>query len=408
MATRELHLAVFSGDSHGILAFIASPRTGLSFLDDAEPDYGFDYEGDNPDITQTIVEASLPRPIFPVRTSPPLREVEERIRAMNMRHCRHLTCVQNLFARSTLAEQPCADLRALRIYMWDLASPRLVKMLATQFPDLEELQLGFCHPYIHDPCLPLKFWVRPEFLVSSAIWDIFGGVGQVQPANLRLTRLKKLTLQRSGINRVQLQKWIECNPGLVDLRMHHVAGVDATFVQWLGRYYGPSTGDHADPGAAAPAKLTTLALESCTSLHLETLDDLAWLDSFFPARARAPVTTDQDDKPRAPAFNILSFRDSTRVSSSALMAYLALKRPAVRQVTFPDGRVLVETTTDPGNDGDIGPELCSSRAYSTTLACDDTQPSPVPYLRFRRFSRRFPRRLAGTGDDIIEPDSHVA
>ncbi|OQU96260.1 hypothetical protein CLAIMM_02367 [Cladophialophora immunda] len=395
MATQELQLAVFSGNLHGILAFLASPRTGFSFLDDAEPDYGFDYEDDDPNVKQQAVEATLPRPVFPARRRPPRRDIEEKIQAIALRHCIRLIRLQNHKACSVLSAQNSANLRSLSLYMWDIMLPELTKLLATNFVDLEELRLGFCHPYINDPCLPLKYWVHPDFLEPTTIWDAFGGIGEEHAANLRLKKLKKMTLQRSGIDRTQLQKWIESNPGLVDLRLHHVAGVDAEFVQWLGTYYRSNAGDHIDPDAPRPAKLRTLALESCTSLSLGSLDDLNWLDSVFDIPGKGAGDLD-----KTTAFQVLSFRDSTSVSSSSLLQYLALKRPQVRQVTLPDGRVLVENTTDPDNDGDFDQAIYGCRAFSATLQNCDNEPSPLPYLRFRRFTTP----PTGSGDEIIEPD----
>ncbi|KIX97515.1 uncharacterized protein Z520_06967 [Fonsecaea multimorphosa CBS 102226] len=397
MATQELQLAVFSGNIHGVLAFLASPRTGHSFLNDAEqPEYDFDYADDHPQVKQKVVEATLPRPVFPVRRRPLRRDVEESIQAVAFRYCGRLIRLQNSLACTALSAKGWATLQSLSLYMWDIMAPELTKLLASQFADLEELRLGFCHPYIHDHCLPLRYWDHPDFLEPSPIWDALCGIGEEHAAHLRLKKLKKLTLQRSGISRDQLQKWIECNPGLVDLRLHHVAGVDAEFVQWLGTYYRVDTGDHAAP----PAKLRTLALESCTSLSLGSLEDLSWLDSLLPTPGKG--TKDPEDA--ASVFQVLSFRDSTSVSTSALMQYLALKQPQVRQVTLPSGRVLVENATDPNTDCSFDPAIYGRRAHSTRLKEDDQDSSPVPYLRFLRFRRR----AAGNADEIIEPDPRCA
>ncbi|EXJ53339.1 uncharacterized protein A1O5_13433 [Cladophialophora psammophila CBS 110553] len=341
MAAHHLQLAVFSSRLYGVMAFISSRRSGESHLSDAKPEDYYDCDDDDADprFNQHIVEASLPRPIFPVRRRPRSKVIEDRIHALALRHVGRLIRLQNSMACSVLSTPTLANLQTLTLYMYDLMSPNLTSILATFFPNLQELHLGFCHPYIHDSCLPPKYWTHPNFLEPTTLWDVFGGIGVEHAANLRLKRLKKLTLERSGINRTQLQKWIQRNPDLTELRLRHVAGVDAEFVQWLSTYYHSDISDYRNLDVARPAELKVLALENCATLSLQSLEDMKWLDPLFNIPGRRA-----EDHDKTTAFQILSFRESTSVSTSSLMQYLAIMRPNVRQVTLPDSRVLIENT----------------------------------------------------------------
>ncbi|OAP55663.1 hypothetical protein AYL99_09815 [Fonsecaea erecta] len=404
--TSDLRLAVFSDRLHGALAFLEAPKTGHSYLNDTPEEADFDGmrldDPKHPDVKRRVLQAVLPRRCIPLRWRLAQAENEQQIRASDLFRCCLMVSLQNNLAAAVLAKcnrsSRWGNLRALTLFMWDLVSPELGCVLATRFPELRELRVGLCHPYIQNPCLPLNYWTHPGYLMPNTVWDCFGvGIGEENDhQRLCLRNLEKLTVERAGTSCVQLQRWIRANPRLVDLRLRCVSGVDVQFVNWLGVYFGSLDDTRTREGQMDHAKLHTLALDSCHSLELDTVDDLAWLDGLL-----SPMDSDDEKEVNTSmAFKVLSFRDCSKVSSAAILEYLAVKRPQVRQVTLPDGRVLVENATVLENDGGYDRAVHGYWSWCARIhAMDLDELSPVPYLRFLPHKRHEPNTDAPLADD---------
>ncbi|EXJ54025.1 hypothetical protein A1O7_09362 [Cladophialophora yegresii CBS 114405] len=444
LALQNLRLAILPRHIHGVLAFLSS-----STFDGIESDLGDTYF-DEPTRNQVIIPSALPPLDGPQRSRtkcPSQRTVTP------AQYREKLLQLQNALACSILSTPTLVRLSALTLHIYHIVSPSLTEILATLLPNLRDLRLNFCHPYLHDTCLPAQYWTNPVYLEPSPIWNALAGVGGDSGANLRLRKLEKLTVERAGITSFQLRKWIECNPNLRELRLRNVAGVDAEFVQWLGQYYGA---DDAEPKAARPARMKILALESCSSLVLDNVEQLTWLDSLFGAFKAGLCDREDDDDS---ALQVFSLRYSKSVQSPALCAYLESRRPGVQQITLPDGRTLAPKSRHKGSgtnepsegvhpsrtcsrekrhrprimqpvsqregqdDGDNNVETSDinvgvhalSMDESQTQSVDDesdtsedesTSTSPVSYLRL--INRRPPRKgCKFIPNDIIEPDPDV-
>lgn len=319
LALQNLQLAVFPREIHGLLAYLAS-----SSSEDLDAGFG-ELSDENPTRNQITIPAPLTASLLGDKRSkhPVLSPAQYR---------EQLFRLQNALACSILSTPTLANLHSLTLHIYHITSSSLTQILATHFPNLQHLRLNFSHPYIHDSCLPAKYWTSPVFLRGSPIWNALAGIGDDSAACLRLRKLETLTLERAGITSVQLRRWIEHNPRLSRLTLRNVSGVDPEFVQWLGEYYdGEKTGDER------PAvKLKTLALEHCSSLSIKSIEELGWLDSLFESRQMEP-----SDGESSPGLEVLSFNGSQDVSRIFLLAYLETMRPPVQQITLPEGKVLV-------------------------------------------------------------------
>ncbi len=439
LALQNLRLAVFPRHLHGVLAFLSS-----STFDEFDADIGASCY-DDPCRNQVIVTSPVPTINGALRSK---TKAPARTSLTTAQHREKIFQLQNTLACSILSSPPLACLTSLTLHLYHITSPSLTEVLATLLPNVRDLRLNFYHPYLHDTCLPAQYWTNPVHLQPSPIWNALAGIGDKSNVKLRLRRLERLTIERAGITSFQLRKWIECNPDLGELRLRNVAGVDAEFVQWLGRYYGPDNTERSD--GARPVKLRTLALENCSALTAESVEALGWLDSLFGLNSN-----EFHDQDNPAALRILSLRYSASVKTTALCEYLEAKRPAVQQVTLPDGRVLgrkVKTqkrsrsepssmqsrtsvvskkkrrartqTTEPSPNNmgvqnplhiDVEPSTMDINVQALTIddtesdedesSDDETSPfsSPVSYLRLT--NRRRPRKGRNSmPNDIIEPD----
>lgn len=278
LALQTLHLAVLPRRIYGVLTFLNS----LHLDDDDHSDV---YDG-IPTLHQVTVPAELPieylessrkpgssRPRIPTLTPAQYRE--------------QLFALQNRLACSVLATSALAKLRTLSLHLYEVTSPELTNLLATSFDGLQNLHLNFSHPYLHDTCLPARYWTSPIFLKGSPIWNSLAGLGDQHAASLKLRSLETLTVERAGITSVQLRKWIAQNPRLRQLVLRNVLGVDREFVDWLGQYHSPSGDIEA---TKSHARLEKLSLEQCSSLSLKSREDFTWLDTLFNLRSHFEAT----------------------------------------------------------------------------------------------------------------------
>ncbi|EXJ82561.1 hypothetical protein A1O3_06374 [Capronia epimyces CBS 606.96] len=320
-ALQTLQIAILPRRIHGLLAFLNSSLLEETDVLYGEPDY------DVPTPNQIVVSCPLPVPLIGSKASKPKNPTEPP--PTPAQHREQLFRLQDALACSILTTSSLVHLRSLTLHIYTITSPSLPEILATCFPDLRHLHLNFSHPYLHDACLPAHYWTSSEYLRASPIWDALAGIGDELESSVKLINLERLTVERAGITRTQLQKWVERNPRLQSLTLRNVAGVDASFVKWLGGVSRVSS---------RSVMLKSLALEHCSSLTLGTVEDFTWLDSLFDIDdAQTPTHQDPD---ATSALLVLSLQGSNGVSMPPLFTYLETRRPALLQITLPDGRRL--------------------------------------------------------------------
>lgn len=78
-----------------------------------------------------------------------------------------------------------------------------------------------------------------------------------------------LRLERAGCTSAQLRGVVARNPGLRELRLRKVRGVDGEFVEWLG-----------SEGNKYRSNLTVLCIEECVNLELAQAEDYFWLSKL--------------------------------------------------------------------------------------------------------------------------------
>ncbi|EXJ78400.1 hypothetical protein A1O1_08800 [Capronia coronata CBS 617.96] len=332
LAVQNLQLAILPRRIHGVLAFLNS-----STFEETDAIYG-DLDYDSPAHNQIVVPSPLPVPLIGTKRRkssgpPPVTPAQHRERLFEL---------QNALACSVLSTPSLGHLRSLTLHIYDIVSPSLTEILATGFPSLRHLHLNFSHRYLHDSCLPAHYWTSSHYLQASPIWDALAGIGEEHESNLKLRNLENLTVERAGLTSVQLQKWVEKNPRLRHLTLRNVAGVDVGFVQFLG---GAARDWTANGGVSRSARLETLALEHCASLTLTNVEDFVWLNSLFDIDADKDSIaqlrgSDRGHRDPTSALETMSLHGSKSVSTASMVTYLETSRPALRQVTLPDGKVL--------------------------------------------------------------------
>ena len=251
--------------------------------------------------------------------------------------------LQNALACSALSSSSLVNLQSLTLHMYDIRSAPLTELLATRFPHLRHLHLNFSHPYVHDTCLPARQWESPLLLRGSPVWNALAGMGEKHESNLKLRSLERLTLDRAGITCAQLRRWVQNNPGLRELTLRNCLGADNDFVEWLGGYYSSKSIE-----STRHAKLTHLAIESCTFLWLETPEKFGWLDSLLEPGAEEQhyATSNGRDNSSTTALQVLSFHLCPSVSTFAFLGYLDKRRTLLSRIGLANGRGLVPRTTD--------------------------------------------------------------
>lgn len=239
-ALQELNLAVFPRDLHGRLALVEQN------VESTTP---------NSDVIKTT---KLERPS---KTSNPSDTLRRQVNA------------QNKVAADVLGEKFTANLKSLSLHMYDFSSPDLASVMAANLSKLRELDMRFCHPYIHDNALSSGYW--KEASPGSPAWNALVGLGTENQKNLRLRNLHSLRVARAGLTSAQLRKFVESNPRLEKLHLDNVAGVDLEFVQWLGAY--------CETGRS---RLQEITLQNCPQLKMQRLDDFAWLTGIVESCVR--------------------------------------------------------------------------------------------------------------------------
>jgi hypothetical protein len=337
LALQTLHLAVLPRRIYGVLTFLNSLH-----LDDNDH---VDVYDDVPSLHQITIPSELPIHLLEgSKKSGALRPRKPTMTPAQYRQ--QLFALQNKLACSVLSTSALSKIQTLSLHLYEITSPELTTVLATSFDSLRNLHLNFSHPYLHDTCLPAHYWTSPIFLKGSPIWNPLAGLGDLHAATLKLRTLETLIIERAGITSVQLRRWIEQNPRLRQITLRNVLGVDHDFVEWLGEYYSHETRSSGGVGKKEiPARLEKLALEHCSSLILKSRADFTWLDSLFNLTSRSDDENLANQtyciKPKCLQILSLLGSSSNAVYTNSLLAYLEEGKPTVKQVTLPDGRILI-------------------------------------------------------------------
>lgn len=134
------------------------------------------------------------------------------------------------------------SLRELELVLWELDKP-LADAL-TGLPNLHHLSLRFDHPYVRHPNLERRYW---DSAPTGTVWNLLssssssttttttGGEEESgsKPRRSLLGRLESLTLQRSGITDYQLERLVQQNPHLVELRLQKCLSLTQDFFEYL-------------------------------------------------------------------------------------------------------------------------------------------------------------------------------
>jgi len=244
-ALQTLNLAVFPREIYCRLAFI-SQRSQLPVSDD--------------DVSDSSNQRSLG--CIAKTTGTPLTshsKITNPVEASDKE-----IAIQNSIAANVLRQPSLRYLRTLTLNMYDITSPELISIIATDLPSLKHMELNLSHPCIHDRCLSSNYW--REAPTGNPCWNALVGLGQVNQQRLHMRNLQTLRIERAGITSAQLRSLVTSNPRLRSIYLSNVTGVDQEFVQWLGAYCKD-----------LETRLEEIVLENCTQLRMQSLGDFAWL-----------------------------------------------------------------------------------------------------------------------------------
>src|SRR4051812_39774297 len=155
LALQTLHLAVLPRRIYGLLTFLNS----LHLDDNDHPEI---YDG-TPTLHQITMPSELPIKYLELST----KSGSSRPRKPTLTPAQYreqLFALQNKLACSALSTSALSKIRTLSLHLYELTSPDLTNLLATSFDNLRNLHLNFSHPYLHDTCLPARYWTSPIFL----------------------------------------------------------------------------------------------------------------------------------------------------------------------------------------------------------------------------------------------------
>lgn len=156
-------------------------------------------------------------------------------------------------------------LRDLEYLAWDLTAIAATA-LAQSCSGLRKLALCFHHPNVRDRSVPRTYFDSPG--PGSTMWNALAGIGLAESLALKLRTLQCLTIERSGITEWQLQKFVEANPGLLELRLKKCAGVGSDFLSWLGE------------SKQGLERLEVLWLQNCHGVSSQGSPGLSWVDGM--------------------------------------------------------------------------------------------------------------------------------
>jgi len=158
-----------------------------------------------------------------------------------------------------------AALRDLEFLAWDLNTVSATA-LAQSCSGLRQLALCFDHPNVRDRTLPRTYFESPG--PGSTMWNALAGIGHQENKSLKLRTLQRLTLERVGITEFQLIKFVEANPGLIELRFKKCAGVGREFLSWLSE------------SVQGRERLEVLWIQNCDGATSRGEPGLSWVEEL--------------------------------------------------------------------------------------------------------------------------------
>lgn len=133
---------------------------------------------------------------------------------------------QNAIAAKVLRENG-QSIRDLELVLWELEKP-LADALAT-LPNLRRLSLRFDHPHARHANVDRAYW---DSAPLGTVWDLLSTTCEDQKV---FGRLEALNLERSGITDYQLERIIERNPRIIELRLQKCLALTEEFFEYLAR-----------------------------------------------------------------------------------------------------------------------------------------------------------------------------
>ncbi|KAI9779765.1 MAG: hypothetical protein M1816_003434 [Peltula sp. TS41687] len=122
-----------------------------------------------------------------------------------------------------------ASIRDLELVLWELEKP-LADALAT-LPNLRRLSLRFDHPHARHAHVDRSYW---DAAPTGTVWNLLSATCGDQPRKV-FGRLEALNLERSGITDYQLERIIETNPRITELRLQKCLALSEEFFEYLAR-----------------------------------------------------------------------------------------------------------------------------------------------------------------------------
>jgi hypothetical protein len=185
-----------------------------------------------------------------------------------------ITLLQNTHLTHILSQYG-PSLQDLEFLAYDLTAPG-ARALSTHLPSCKRLALRFSHPHVRSRDVDRSFWETPS--PGSTLWNYLGGV-EKDDRGFRnesvLRNLEVLILERCGVTGWQLQKVVEGNGRLRELKLKNCSGVDVEFLNWLGRKW------------AKRGRLEVLWLQKCEGV--DDGDGLRWVDGLTGLKVCAPL-----------------------------------------------------------------------------------------------------------------------
>lgn len=174
---------------------------------------------------------------------------------------------QNQIASDILSKESVQNLQSLCLHTYEIQSEELTRIIGRKLPHLRNLELNFCHQFIHNLGTSANYWRTPS--EGTPCWNSLVGLGLENQRQLRLRNLHSLKIERAGLTSAQLRKLIESNNGLRRLDLTNVTGVDLDFLNWL-----------AERCRNGNSKIQHLHLENCSKLIMRNLEDFACLSGL--------------------------------------------------------------------------------------------------------------------------------
>ena len=103
---------------------------------------------------------------------------------------------QNQIATDILTQQSVQNLQSLTLHMYDVQSGDLADTIGRKLPHLRNLELNFCHPFIHNSATSSSYWRHAS--EGTPCWNSLVGLGVENQRHLHLQNLQSLKVDRAS------------------------------------------------------------------------------------------------------------------------------------------------------------------------------------------------------------------